>query len=173
MTTLVEYGTRCLYEDTNSYSVLVVRSASWLKLKSSHFKKCCEENFYLCVRIMQNRMEIFSTAAELLVRHLRLKVQKAQSPHYWKMGGNNLKFVNHYKYLGTVLSTEYWALRWQRHSETTAIKILCSKQVASLFFPMFKCSQKCTFSFLLYAHVCITNMVEFQKVMHAKIACGL
>jgi len=34
---------------------------------------------------------------------------------------------------------------------------------------------KCTFSFLLYAHVRITFtiMVEFQKVMHAKIACGL
>jgi len=28
---------------------------------------------------------------------------------------------------------------------------------------------KCTFSFLLYGHVCITNVVEFQKVMHAKI----
>ena len=27
MTTLVEYGTRCLYEDTNFYSVLIVRSA--------------------------------------------------------------------------------------------------------------------------------------------------
>jgi len=33
---------------------------------------------------------------------------------------------------------------------------------------MFKCSKKCTFSFLLYAHVCITNMVEFQKVMQAE-----
>jgi len=28
MTTLVEYGTRCLYEDTNFYSVLIVRFAS-------------------------------------------------------------------------------------------------------------------------------------------------
>jgi len=28
MTTLVEYGTRWLYEDTNFYSVLIVRSAS-------------------------------------------------------------------------------------------------------------------------------------------------
>ena len=32
MTTLVEYRTRCLYEDTNFYSVLIIRSASWLKL---------------------------------------------------------------------------------------------------------------------------------------------
>jgi len=66
MTTLVEYGTRCLYENTNFYSVLIVRSASWLKLKSSHFRKCCEKNFYLCVRLMQNHMEIFSTIAKLL-----------------------------------------------------------------------------------------------------------
>jgi len=28
MTTLVECGTGCLYEDTNFYSVLIVRSAS-------------------------------------------------------------------------------------------------------------------------------------------------
>jgi len=103
MTTLVEYGTRCLYEDTNFYSVLIVRSASWLKLKSSHFQKCCEENFYLCVRLMQNHMEIFSTAAKLFVWRLRLSMQKAQSLHYCHMGGKNLKSFNHYKYLGAVL----------------------------------------------------------------------
>ena len=67
MATLVEHGTRCLYEDTNLYSVLIIRSASSCKLKSSHFRKCCEENFYLCVRLMQNRMEVFSAAAKLLV----------------------------------------------------------------------------------------------------------
>jgi len=106
MTTLVEDGTRCLYEDTNFYSALIVPSASWLKLKSSHFRKCCEENFYLCVRIMQNRMEIFSTAAKLFVWRLRLRVLKAQSPHCWQMGDKNLKSVNHYKYLGAVLNIE-------------------------------------------------------------------
>jgi len=104
MITLAEYGPRCLYADTNFYYVLIVRSPSWLKLKSSHFRKCCEENFYLCVRLMQNRREIFSTAAKLLA--WRLRVQKAQSPHYWQMGGKNLKSVNHYKYLGGVLNTE-------------------------------------------------------------------
>ena len=31
--------------------------------------------------------------------------------------------------------TRYWAFRWQRHSETTAISILCTKQAASFFFP--------------------------------------
>ena len=45
MTALVEYGSRCWYQATNFYSVLIVRSASWLKLKSSHFRNCCEENF--------------------------------------------------------------------------------------------------------------------------------
>jgi len=131
MTTLVEYGTRCLYEDTHFYSVLIVRSAFRLKLKSSHFRKCFEENFYLCVRLMQNHMEIFPTTAKLFVWRLRLRVPKEQSPHYWHMGGKNLKSVNKYKYLGDCAG--YWAPRWQKESETTAIKILCSKQAASLF----------------------------------------
>jgi len=56
---------------------------------------------------MQNRMEIFSTAAKVLVWRLRLRVQKAQSPHYWQVGGKKLKSVNHYKYLGAVLNTEF------------------------------------------------------------------
>ena len=55
---------------------------------------------------MQKRMEIFSTAAKLFVWRLRLRAQKAQSPHYWQMGGKNLKSVNHYKCLGAVLNTE-------------------------------------------------------------------
>jgi len=55
---------------------------------------------------MQNHMEIFPTAAKLFVWRLRLRVQKAQSPNYWHMGGKNLKSVNHYKYMGAVLNTE-------------------------------------------------------------------
>jgi len=54
------------------------------------------------------------------------------------MGGKNLKSVNHCKYLGAVLNTEL--LDDKRHSETTAISILCSKQAASLLLPMFKSS---------------------------------
>jgi len=106
MTTLVEYGTRCLYEDTDFYSILIVRSASWLKRKSSHFRKCCEDNFYLCVRLVQNHMEIFSTTAKLFVWRLRLRVQKEQSPHYWHTGGKNLKSFTHYKYLVIELNAE-------------------------------------------------------------------
>jgi len=129
MTTLVEYGTRCLFEDTNFYSVLIVLSASWLKRKSFHFWKCCEEMFYLCVSLTQNHMEIFSTTAKLFVWRLRLRVQKAQSPHYWNAGGKNLKSFTRYKYLGIVLDAE---LPDDRHSETSAISILCSKQAAGL-----------------------------------------
>ena len=98
-------------------------SESWLKVKSSHFRKCCEENFYLCVRLMQNRMEIFSTAAKLFVWRLRLRVQKAQSPHYWQMGGKNLKSVNLYKYLG---ATVYWILSSQM---TKTFRDNCDKNI--------------------------------------------
>jgi len=59
MTALVEYGTRFLYENTNFNSGLIVPSASLLKLKRSHFRKCFEVNFYRCVRLMQNRMKYF------------------------------------------------------------------------------------------------------------------
>jgi len=69
-------------------------------------------------------------------------------------------------------SNIYWAFRWQRHSETSAISILCSKQAVSLFFPMFKCSKKRTFSFLLHNHVCISIMLWFQEGIHPEIACG-
>jgi len=55
---------------------------------------------------MQNHMEIFSTTAKLFVWRLRLRVQKSQSPHFWHMGGKDLKYVNQYKYLGPVLDTE-------------------------------------------------------------------
>ena len=55
---------------------------------------------------MQNHMEIFSTTAKLFVWRLRLRVQKAQLLHDWRMGGKNLKSVNQCKCLGAVLDTE-------------------------------------------------------------------
>jgi len=39
MTTLVEHGTRCLYEDTNFYSVLIVRSDILIKTEIFSFSK--------------------------------------------------------------------------------------------------------------------------------------
>jgi len=142
-----------------------------LKTNSSHFRKCCEDNFHLCVRLMQNRMEIFPTAAKLLVWRLRPRVQKVQSPHYWQMGGKNLKSINHYKYLGAVLnilSSQMTKTFGDNCDKNTVQQTSCEPLFSDV-----QSSQKCTFSFLLYPHVCITNMVEFQKVMHAKIACGL
>jgi len=35
------------------YSVLIVRSASWLKLKTSHSRKCCEDSF-ICDRLRKS-----------------------------------------------------------------------------------------------------------------------
>jgi len=55
---------------------------------------------------MQNHMEIFSTTAKLFVWRLRLRVQKAQSLHYWHMGVKNVKSVNQHEYLGAVLDAE-------------------------------------------------------------------
>jgi len=40
-------------------------------------------------------------------------------------------------------------------------------------YPDVQMQLKMYFFVLLYAHVCITIMVKFQKVMHAKIACGV
>jgi len=49
---------------------------------------------------------VFSPTAKPFVWRLRLRVEKAQSPHYWHMSGKNLISVNQYKYLGAVLDTE-------------------------------------------------------------------
>jgi len=65
----------------------------------------------------------------------------------------------------------YWALRWQRHSETTAISILCSKQAANLHFPMFKCSWKRTFSFL-FVRPCMHHNYGVISGSHACRDCG-
>ena len=78
-------------------------------------------------RRMQNRMGSFSTATKLFVWHLRLKVQEAQ-PLSLEVGWSIRKFCWPIQISGDCIG--YWALRWQRHSETTAISI------ASLFFPL-------------------------------------
>ena len=75
----------------------------------------CKE-YWMCARRMQNRMGLFSTAVKLFVWRLRLKVRSYSMPI--QISGDCIG---------------YWALRWQRHSETTAISILCSKQAAASF----------------------------------------
>ena len=58
--------------------------------------------------------------------------------------------------LAYALGTGYWALRWQRHSETTTIKILCSKRAASL---ISRCSN--TVKNVLFRSFC-TPMYAYQ-----------
>jgi len=115
------------------------------------------------------RMEFFNCSKTVCMMFKTKSAKSAVIP-LLTLGGPSVKSVTHYKYLGFVLDTE---LSDDSHSKTTAIPILCSKQAASFFFPMFKRSTKCTFSFLLYVHVCITTMVKFQDIMHAEIACTL
>jgi len=52
-------------------------------------------------------------------------------------GGQNVRSMNRCRYLEIVLDIE---LSDDRHAESTAILILCSKQAACLISPMFKCS---------------------------------
>jgi len=59
------------------------------------------------------------------------------------LGGQYVKAVNHYKYLGIVLDTELSDVKdIQRQLDIVqqTILILCSKQAASLFFPTLECS---------------------------------
>jgi len=41
-----------LYESNHFFSVLIIRSESWLKLKSCNFRKCCQGNF-ICDRLLR------------------------------------------------------------------------------------------------------------------------
>ena len=69
--------------------------------------------YLMCVRLIQNRMELFSIAAKLFVWRLRLRVHKAQSPHYWHWVVKTLNLLT---------TTNIWELYW----------ILCS-QIAKTF----------------------------------------
>ena len=97
-------------------------------------------------------MKLFSAAAKLFVWCLRLRVQKARPSHCWHWVYKSKMCFQLQKFGDCII---YWALRWQRHSETNAISIWSSKQAATFFFPMFEHSEKCTHSFLLQVHVCI------------------
>jgi len=63
------------------------------------------------------------------------KSAKTTATPLLKLGGQYVKSVYQYKYLGIVLNTEF---SYDKDIQTTAISILCSKQAASLFFPLFK-----------------------------------
>ena len=73
---------------------------------------------------------------QLFVWSLRLRVQKVQSPHYWHMGGKNLK---------SVTNTNIWELYWILSSQMTKIfRDNCDKNIVQQtscesLLPMFKC----------------------------------
>jgi len=71
------------------------------------------------------------------------------------LGGLNVKPINHCKYLGVVLDTEL------SDDKDIQRQLKCQYCAANkLRASLSPCSNaKCTFLFLLYAHVCITIMV--------------
>jgi len=86
MTTLVEYGTRCLYEDIDFCSVLIVRFASCLKLKIYRFRKCCEENFYLCQAFAESHKNIFNYSKTVCMTFKAKSAKSTVTPlltHEW------------------------------------------------------------------------------------------
>jgi len=59
MITLVEYGIRCLHENTHFYSVLILRSASWLKLKVLIFGNDAKRTFICVSRLCRSTWKYF------------------------------------------------------------------------------------------------------------------
>jgi len=67
----------------------------------------------------------------------KAKRAKSTATPVLKLGGQYVKSVDQYKYLGILLDTE---LSDDKDIQRQLRSILCSKQAASLFFPLFKCS---------------------------------
>jgi len=132
------------------------------------------------VRWLQRILDVCQAYAELhgiifncsktVCMTFEVKSAKSTVTPLLTLGGQNVKSVKQYKYLGTVsnieLSDDKDVQRQLRYQHCAANKLRA-------FFPMFKRNCKCTFSFLLYAHVCITIIVQVEEVMHAAIARGL
>ena len=105
----------------------------------------CKE-FQMCIRLMQDCMKLFSTAAKLFVWCLRLRVKKHGHP-VADTECTESKICFLLQIFGDCI--RYWTLRWQRHSETNSKSIWSSEQAESFFFPMFERHETCTHSFLL------------------------
>ena len=86
----------------------------------------------MCVQLMQDCMKLFSTAAKLFAWCLRLRVQKHGHP-VADTGCTESKICFLLQKFWDRI--RYWALRWQRHSETNAISIWSSEKACELVFP--------------------------------------
>ena len=107
----------------------------------------------MCARRMQNRMELVSTATKLA------KSAKSTATPVLKLGGQYVKSVNQYKYLGIVLDTELSddkdIPRQLRYQYCAANKLRasfsrCSKAVKNVLFrsfstPMYASQLWCNF----------------------------
>jgi len=67
----------------------------------------------------------------------KAKSAKSTATPVLKLGGQYITSVDQYKYMGILLDTE---LSDDKDIQRQLRYILCSKQAASLFFPLFKCS---------------------------------
>ena len=86
--------------------------------------------YLMCVRLIQNRMELFSTAEKLFVWQLRLRHKKHCHP-IADTGYTKSKICFPLQIFGYCM--RYWAFRWQRHSKTTVMSLSCSKQLRASF----------------------------------------
>jgi len=104
--------------------------------------------------------EIIFSCSNTVCMTLRLRLQKASTViPLLTLGIQRVKSVSHYKDLGSVRDIEL--------SDDKDI------QTHSFFFLTFGRSEKCTFLFLLYAHVCITITVWFQEGILPQIVWDL
>ena len=142
------------------FTVLIVRSASWLKLKSSSFSEMLRRGLLsVCQAYAELHGNIFNYSKTVCMTFKAMSAKSTITPWLTRhVDGKNL-----------LTNTNIWELYWILNSQMTkTFRDNCDKNIVQQtscepLLPMFKCSQKCTFSFLLYAHACITVMVEFQS----------
>jgi len=80
MTTLAEYGTKCLCEDTKFYSVLIVRSAILIKTEEFSFAEMLRrELLSVCQAYAESHGNIFNCSKTVCMT-FRLRVQKHSHP---------------------------------------------------------------------------------------------
>jgi len=85
-------------------------------------------------------------------------------------GGQYVKSVDQYKYLGILLDTE---LSYDKDIQRQRRYQYCVSNKLRASFSHCSNAVKNKLLFLLYTHVCISMMVLFQEVMHAEIVGGI
>jgi len=87
---------------------------------------------------MRNRMGLFSTATKLFCMTFKAKSAKCTVTPLFKLGGQYVKSVDQYKYLGIVLDTE---LSDDKDIQRQLRYKYCgANKLRTFLFPIFKCS---------------------------------